>query len=81
MVKSGLEDRFHDPSDVPRVSQYRLMSHLGTAFVLYSLFLWNALAVSFPAQKIKQVRQIFYESMKFQDTIKNGYISVEIGGL
>lgn len=55
MVKSGLEDRFHDPSDVPRVSQYRLMSHLGTAFVLYSLFLWNALAVTYPAQQIKQV--------------------------
>ncbi|XP_046624472.1 cytochrome c oxidase assembly protein COX15 homolog isoform X4 [Neodiprion virginianus] len=29
MVKSGLEDRFNGPSDVPRVSQYRLASHLG----------------------------------------------------
>ena len=55
MVKSGLEDRFQDPSDVQRVSQYRLASHLGSAFVLYSLFLWNALEFTIPAQSIKQV--------------------------
>lgn len=56
MVKSGLEkERFKEPSDVPRVSQYRLAAHLGTAFVLYSLFLWNALGIAYPAQKIKQV--------------------------
>lgn len=56
MVKSGLEkERFQDPSDVPRVSQYRLAAHLGTAFVLYSLFLWNALGVTHPPQMIKQV--------------------------
>ncbi|KAK9719812.1 Cytochrome oxidase assembly protein [Popillia japonica] len=28
MVKSGLEDRFHGESDIPRVSQYRLATHL-----------------------------------------------------
>lgn len=55
MVKSGLEDRFKEQSDVPRVSHYRLMTHLGLAFGLYSLFLWNALGVSYPAQKIKQI--------------------------
>ncbi|XP_045618103.1 heme A synthase COX15 [Procambarus clarkii] len=55
MVKSGLEDRFKDPLDVPRVSQYRLMAHLGSAFVLYSLFLWNAITLTFPPQKIVQV--------------------------
>ncbi|XP_037799559.1 LOW QUALITY PROTEIN: cytochrome c oxidase assembly protein COX15 homolog [Penaeus monodon] len=63
MVKSGLEDRFKDPSDVPRVSQYRLMSHLGMAFVLYSIFLWNALDVTYPAQKLKQVTA---QAMKFR---------------
>ncbi|KAH9633820.1 hypothetical protein HF086_005454 [Spodoptera exigua] len=36
MVKSGLEDRFQGPSDVPRVSQYRLAAHLSLAFILYS---------------------------------------------
>ncbi|KAI0079716.1 cytochrome oxidase assembly [Panus rudis PR-1116 ss-1] len=37
MVKSGLEDSLlHTPGAVPRVSQYRLAAHLGTAFVLYA---------------------------------------------
>jgi len=37
MVKSGLEGSLMDtPGAVPRVSQYRLAAHLGTAFVLYA---------------------------------------------
>ncbi|KAH8830637.1 cytochrome oxidase assembly [Flagelloscypha sp. PMI_526] len=37
MVKSGLEDSFMDtPGAVPRVSQYRLASHLALAFALYA---------------------------------------------
>ncbi|KAF2367397.1 COX15/CtaA family [Trinorchestia longiramus] len=56
MVKSGLEeDRFKEPADVPRVSQYRLMSHLGTAFVLYSVLLYTALRVRLPAAPVPQV--------------------------
>ncbi|XP_029667986.1 cytochrome c oxidase assembly protein COX15 homolog isoform X1 [Formica exsecta] len=43
MVKSGLEDRFVEPSDVPRVSQYRLAAHLGLALLIYTGFLYNAL--------------------------------------
>lgn len=43
MVKSGLEDRFNDPNDVPRVSQYRLSSHLFFAFLLYTGFVSSAL--------------------------------------
>lgn len=43
MVKSGLEDRFNDPNDVPRVSQYRLASHLFFAFLLYTGFVASAL--------------------------------------
>ena len=41
MVKSGLEEPA--PTDIPRVSQYRLASHLGSAFLLYSLMLWGGL--------------------------------------
>lgn len=52
MVKSGLEDRFHGENDVPRVSQYRLASHLSFAFVLYTLFLWSALDHLIPAKKM-----------------------------
>ncbi|XP_028040373.1 cytochrome c oxidase assembly protein COX15 homolog isoform X1 [Bombyx mandarina] len=64
MVKSGLEDRFHGPSDVPRVSQYRLAAHLSLAFILYAGLLGGALRVlrPFPAaatlQKIKELKSI-----------------------
>ncbi|GAB1603931.1 cytochrome c oxidase assembly protein COX15 homolog [Argonauta hians] len=40
MVKSGLEEDL----DIPRVSQYRLASHLSSAFLLYVLFLWGGLS-------------------------------------
>lgn len=51
MVKSGLEDRFVEPTDVPRVSQYRLTAHLGLALLIYTGFLYNALDHLMPAQK------------------------------
>ncbi|XP_057327168.1 cytochrome c oxidase assembly protein COX15 homolog [Microplitis mediator] len=50
MVKSGLEDRFDGPGDVPRVSQYRLAAHLGLALGLYAGFLYNALDHLVPAK-------------------------------
>lgn len=53
MVKSGLEDRFQEPQDVPRVSQYRLASHLALAFGLYTLLLWSALDQLLPAETVK----------------------------
>lgn len=55
MVKSGLENRFHEPQDVPRVSQYRLAAHLTLAFILYSGFLWSALDNISPAQTLGAV--------------------------
>lgn len=42
MVKSGLEEK-KTYEHVPRVSQYRLASHLGVAMAFYSLVFWNAL--------------------------------------
>lgn len=52
MVKSGLEEeRFQSQSEVVRVSQYRLASHLALAFVLYTGFLWSALDHLIPAHK------------------------------
>lgn len=41
MVRSGLRDE-------PRVSQYRLAAHLGTALLWYSLALWSALSHLMP---------------------------------
>ena len=51
MVKSGLNEPAK-VTDVPRVSQYRLAAHLGSAFLLYSGFLWTSLLQLFPDQKI-----------------------------
>ena len=47
MVRSGLEDK-PTPTDVPRVSQYRLASHLGMALLLYSSMLYTALGLLAP---------------------------------
>ncbi|KAI4162309.1 MAG: hypothetical protein LQ342_004023 [Letrouitia transgressa] len=45
MVKSGLKDDLFAPGSHPRVSQYRLTAHLGTAFVCYVAMLWNGLSI------------------------------------
>lgn len=58
MVKSGLEDRFHGESDVPRVSQYRLVAHLGSAFVLYSYLLWCSLDYLLPVQQLQKSKEL-----------------------
>lgn len=50
MVKSGLENRFDNVNDVPRVSQHRLAMHLGAAFVLYTLFVSQGLKMLLPAE-------------------------------
>jgi heme a synthase len=44
MVESGLVHRIE-------VSQYRLVAHLTLALAIYSLILWTALGLAFPAQK------------------------------
>lgn len=45
MVKSGLKDDLFTPGSHPRVSQYRLVAHLGTAFLAYSAMFWNGLLI------------------------------------
>lgn len=45
MVKSGLKDDLFAPGSHPRVSQYRLTAHLGTAFLCYTAMLWNGLSI------------------------------------
>ena len=49
MVKSGLEDK-PDSHDIPRVSQYRLAAHLGSAFVLYLSMFKTSLDILLPVQ-------------------------------
>eukprot|EP00730_Choanoeca_flexa_P017013 TRINITY_DN8137_c0_g1_i1.p1 TRINITY_DN8137_c0_g1~~TRINITY_DN8137_c0_g1_i1.p1 ORF type:complete len:405 (+),score=66.29 TRINITY_DN8137_c0_g1_i1:107-1321(+) len=52
MVRSGMD---YDPEGkhVPRVSQYRLAAHLGSAFVLYVLTFYTALRHLLPARAIE----------------------------
>lgn len=46
MVKSGLDQSLLEtPGSVPRVSQYRLAAHLGTAFLLYLGMFGTGMAV------------------------------------
>jgi heme A synthase len=46
MVKSGLKaEELHAQDGVPRVSQYRLAAHLGTAFGVYSILVLMGLGV------------------------------------
>lgn len=54
MVKSGLETK-DDPNAVPRVSQYRLAAHLGSAMLLYTLFLWQGLNHVFSGHQVRYV--------------------------
>ncbi|XP_015600949.1 cytochrome c oxidase assembly protein COX15 homolog [Cephus cinctus] len=69
MVKSGLEDRFDGPSDVPRVSQYRLAAHLGLALTIYTGFLYNALDHLIPAENVVKN---YFSSQPMQNTITKG---------
>lgn len=45
MVKSGLKDDLFASGSHPRVSQYRLTTHLGAAFLCYTAMLWNGLSI------------------------------------
>lgn len=66
MVKSGLENKFDGPSDVPRVSQYRLATHLGLAFLIYSGLLYTTLDQLIPMHSNKNN----YCSSKLKPTLK-----------
>ncbi|KAJ1066970.1 hypothetical protein K5549_012329 [Capra hircus] len=57
MVKSGLEEK-PDSHDIPRVSQYRLAAHLGSALVLYCASLWTSLSLLLPQHKLPETRQL-----------------------
>ncbi|GAB1302445.1 Cytochrome c oxidase assembly protein COX15 homolog [Apodemus speciosus] len=57
MVKSGLEEK-PESYDIPRVSQYRLAAHLGSALVLYCASLWTSLSLLLPQHKLPESRQL-----------------------
>ncbi|XP_030560756.1 cytochrome c oxidase assembly protein COX15 homolog [Drosophila novamexicana] len=90
MVKSGLEDRFDNPNDVPRVSQYRLASHLAAAFVLYALFLSNAMSKLIPsdiyvstAKRVLNIKKLAHvtKGMVFLTAISGAFVAGLDAGL
>ena len=52
MVKSGLVEDADNPSNAPRVSPYRLATHLTGAFTIYVAMLWTTLDVWFPTPPV-----------------------------
>ncbi|XP_073338581.1 heme A synthase COX15 [Pagrus major] len=57
MVKSGLEEK-PESHDIPRVSQYRLSAHLGSALLLYCASLWTGLTLLRPAHKLAETKSL-----------------------
>lgn len=57
MVKSGLEEK-PESYDIPRVSQYRLSAHLGSALLLYCASLWTGLTLLRTPQKIVETKHL-----------------------
>lgn len=60
MVKSGLEEK-PNSYDIPRVSQYRLTAHLGSALVLYCYSLWTGLSLLLPQHKVCKIWDLYLE--------------------
>ncbi|VDK63574.1 unnamed protein product [Onchocerca ochengi] len=58
MVKSGLDPTNNSNKEIPRVSEYRLASHLTLAFVLYTVFLWTGLSHIFTPHDHTNVNKI-----------------------
>ncbi|KAK2921895.1 cytochrome c oxidase assembly protein COX15 homolog isoform X1 [Channa argus] len=57
MVKSGLEEK-PESYDIPRVSQYRLSAHLGSALLLYCASLWIGLTLLLPTNKLAETKHL-----------------------
>lgn len=72
MVKSGLKDDLFAPGSHPRVSQYRLTAHLGTAFICYTAMLWNGLSILRDHRLMKDPTQ----AIETINTLKSPALSV-----
>ncbi|VDM92762.1 unnamed protein product [Litomosoides sigmodontis] len=58
MVKSGLDPTGNSNKEIPRVSEYRLATHLTLAFVLYTMFLWTGFSHIFTPYDHTNVNKI-----------------------
>jgi cytochrome c oxidase assembly protein subunit 15 len=62
MVQSGLKDDLFTDGSLPRVSQYRLAAHLGTAFIAYGAMLLSGLS-------ILREHRLIYDLVKGRDVM------------
>ena len=53
IVKSGLNPSNNSNQDIPRVSEYRLATHLTMAFVLYMVYLLTGFCYIFPPHDVR----------------------------
>lgn len=81
MVKSGLKDDLFAPGSHPRVSQYRLTTHLGAAFTLYTAMLWNGLVILRDAKILNLSLEAFQEKVKAMNVKGLSGIRRSVGGL
>ncbi|KAH0562747.1 hypothetical protein GP486_002596 [Trichoglossum hirsutum] len=80
MVKSGLKDDLFAPGSHPRVSQYRLVAHLGTAFLCYTAMLWNGLSILHEQRLLRNPTAV----LKELDVLRNPHLKLlrrSVGGL
>ncbi|KAI9858688.1 MAG: Cytochrome c oxidase assembly protein cox15 [Trichoglossum hirsutum] len=80
MVKSGLKDDLFAPGSHPRVSQYRLVAHLGTAFLCYTAMLWSGLSILREQRLLRDPTTV----LKELDVLSNPHLKLlrrSVGGL
>merc|ERR1712168_1021507 len=58
MVKSGLKEETCANTGIPRVSQYRLATHLGLGFTVYSGLLYNGLKLVLNDNPIESTKSV-----------------------
>jgi cytochrome c oxidase assembly protein subunit 15 len=66
MVSSGLETTVHSYNDLPRVSPYRLATHLITAFAIYSLLFTTGLRLLSSAHTLRLLRNQISRSQSYE---------------
>lgn len=77
MVKSGLDNKFlEEPGSHPRVSQYRLATHLFAAFLLYTAMMFTGIDIIREAEWIKNPTAAVKEIAKLDSPALRRYRSI-----
>ena len=85
MVKSGLKDDLFAPGSTPRVSQYRLAAHLGTAFVVYLSMFSSGLTILRDNRLIKtaqsEMSQTLIKAFRSRPLLKFRIVAIALTAL